>query len=734
MATLRIGNNLISGVGPTNVIAQDIAYDNSASSLAGTDVQTAIDNLKAITDGLSAGGSDGVISNVALNALSLDFTGTGGGFNGSVDLSNFSTLDGNNNFIGSNSFRNNIFTNITSADEWQIVSENAETPNLILQMADGGFGSPTSIIQYTLNGSGVPSAATDLIDKAFADATYLGAGSQNLSQVLTEGNDAGNNDIDNVGSIIFQDKGSNNTDKWTITEVSSGVYEGDLSFSEGIFTVAALPLDGVIDQDLHLATKAYVDANSGGGSGTVFNDLYIDVPVGAIDGVNTTYTVQESEYASNRLVVFVNGIANTVGTGLVETTPGSGIFDLDTAPPPGAQVVCHYSVSSSTAVDIEAKIDNENLFKFTNQTTTKVPSGDDIEISTGLDIGKKTILYSQGTDQTVFILDGSHSEGESIVLANLSATSQIEVVPDDGDINIYIEGNNNINNAVRLDEIGQMCTVLKTNITDTYIISGGTPFTENVSAPTVSSATVESGDPDALVVVFSKPVTVTNLTGLSLDGSWTGVTFSSIQSGNGTNTVTFDLDTDIVGGETGNFVYSVSNTITDLALRPLAGGNTAVTNNTAGGGTELFTTANAASDPNGNEVDGTNGLTNDAGTFSSQSGTVNTGSFALQHVAGGANGHKFHFSFNVTSGNTYTFTCNAQQTIGTTGIIHTTGGTSLVTGEPNFAPISESGWNPETFVMTATGSGEVEISFYSANGGSIGDTIFVDNISVIETT
>lgn len=101
------------------------------------------------------------------------------------------------------------------------------------------------------------------------------------------------------------------------------------------------------------------------------------------------------------------------------------------------------------------------------------------------------------------------------------------------------------------------------------------------TAPSVSSATVENADPDALVVVFNKAVNITDLTGLSLNFTvGTPKTISSITSGDGTNTLTFALSEAIESTDEFSFVYGATNTIvtsgTDLGL---VAGNIAVTNN-----------------------------------------------------------------------------------------------------------------------------------------------------------
>lgn len=135
-------------------------------------------------------------------------------------------------------------------------------------------------------------------------------------------------------------------------------------------------------------------------------------------------------------------------------------------------------------------------------------------------------------------------------------------------------------------------------------------YNPDVTAPTVESATIEDSAPDELVVVFSEEVSVTDTTGLSLDNDLSGLTIDSIVSGDGTDTVTFQLSGDADAGDAGDFVYGGTNTIEDLSGNALASGTTAVTNNipaatltftTSGfteapAGTYIKTTANGFSD------------------------------------------------------------------------------------------------------------------------------------------
>ncbi len=153
---------------------------------------------------------------------------------------------------------------------------------------------------------------------------------------------------------------------------------------------------------------------------------------------------------------------------------------------------------------------------------------------------------------------------------------------------------------------------------------------------------------------------------------------------------------------------------------------------------ELFTTANAASDPNCNETNGfagvSEGLPTANVTVTADSGTKNVGDYSLKIYADASSSSFMEISISVESGKTYTFTGDFIQTIGTTAIVHTTAGGSLVTGEPSFSAISEGTWGSKTFTIVCTSTGTLDIGVYAANSGTIGDTVFADNISIIWAT
>lgn len=147
----------------------------------------------------------------------------------------------------------------------------------------------------------------------------------------------------------------------------------------------------------------------------------------------------------------------------------------------------------------------------------------------------------------------------------------------------------------------------------------------DVTAPTVVSATMSDTNKDGLVVVFSEAVNVTNVTGLSLDGTMAGVSVTAIESGNGTDTVTFTLSANLSYNESGNFVYGGTNTIEDLSGNPLASGSTAVTLN-------ISLTAEIVPDWN---FDGTGQWSLGTGDTISGGQLVATGTTTSQTIDGG---------------------------------------------------------------------------------------------------
>ena len=140
---------------------------------------------------------------------------------------------------------------------------------------------------------------------------------------------------------------------------------------------------------------------------------------------------------------------------------------------------------------------------------------------------------------------------------------------------------------------------------------------------------------------------------------------------------------------------------------------------------EQFTIANAASDPACNEANGVTGVGTTFGNVTSSTDSQ-VGTYALQLV-GTADNARLTFDFAVTSGDTYVVSFYAKQTVGSNGAA--TAWTNL------------SGWTAQIFTgtyvqytqtVTATATGTAQIRFYASVGGAAGDTILVDDISIIK--
>jgi len=125
----------------------------------------------------------------------------------------------------------------------------------------------------------------------------------------------------------------------------------------------------------------------------------------------------------------------------------------------------------------------------------------------------------------------------------------------------------------------------------------------DTTAPTILTATVEDANPDKLVVVFSKVVTITNTTGLTITGVATPTL--SAPTGSGSNTITFTLSTAVTNGQSVTLNVASSNTIKDAANNALVATTIAITNNVAAVSSfEAETTAymNAVAIPNDTTV------------------------------------------------------------------------------------------------------------------------------------
>ncbi|MDE3743891.1 beta strand repeat-containing protein, partial [Maribacter polysaccharolyticus] len=209
---------------------------------------------------LGGGGADGVVTNVELQSgTDLVFTGTGGGFNGTIDLSNIdttldeATVDG---FVANNGF-------LTAELDGDVTNEVITASSLsgtTLTITEGG-------IDFDIDLSG------------------LGSGSLDLASVLTNGSSAGNSQInDLVDPTLPQDAATQNyVENRIATILATGGVDGvvsnaflsgteiDFIGSNGGFN-GTVDLDPVFSTDIELAS-AIAASDAADGDTSNFNEI-----------------------------------------------------------------------------------------------------------------------------------------------------------------------------------------------------------------------------------------------------------------------------------------------------------------------------------------------------------------------------------------------------------------------------------------------------------------------------
>lgn len=125
-------------------LVTDIVDSSDEISLSTTinninNLQSILENHESRITGLASGGSDGVVSDVTLTGNNLNFTGTGGGFNGSVDLSS----------IGGGS----VNELVTSTSDGDVILQNGFNQRILRGTQAGAFTDniQTSFFQFGNN-------------------------------------------------------------------------------------------------------------------------------------------------------------------------------------------------------------------------------------------------------------------------------------------------------------------------------------------------------------------------------------------------------------------------------------------------------------------------------------------------------------------------------------------------------------------------------------------------------
>ncbi len=143
---------------------------------------------------------------------------------------------------------------------------------------------------------------------------------------------------------------------------------------------------------------------------------------------------------------------------------------------------------------------------------------------------------------------------------------------------------------------------------------------------------------------------------------------------------------------------------------------------------EQNTTAGITSDPNCNESNSISGwLSSGSVTESLESSDVNEGSYALKIVSD-AGSTEFTYRVIGGSGDEFDVSFDIKQTVGSNARFY------IVGASPNGSYYPTSSWTTHTF--STTGSAAMIWRFYPAGNtgaGDTGDTILLDNLSVVKT-
>lgn len=124
----------------------------------------------------------------------------------------------------------------------------------------------------------------------------------------------------------------------TPRNAANGVKVPQLANSSCIGTDA----DGIFD--------AGTCTGGSGGSNMYFDQsptssAYGDI-TGAINGVNTTFTVSQGEYQTGKLAVYLNGMVQYLSDDWNQLDPASGTFEMTSAPDTGDRLFVQYAIAS----------------------------------------------------------------------------------------------------------------------------------------------------------------------------------------------------------------------------------------------------------------------------------------------------------------------------------------------------------------------------------------------------
>lgn len=187
--------------------------------------------------------------------------------------------------------------------------------------------------------------------------------------------------------------------------------------TDPINPIVQISVDGVSITGDGTPGNPLVASGGGGGGGTTFIDQTPDngsygLLVGAVNGVNTLFTVSQSEYLTGKLQVYLNGLIQLQGAAddWQQTTPGSGTFTFNTAPATNDIITAIYETSATTVDNYTVKatvadtapnyLDDKIEIVSADSSVTITPSitnpGGNEKISYDLSVGASSITSSLG--------------------------------------------------------------------------------------------------------------------------------------------------------------------------------------------------------------------------------------------------------------------------------------------------------------------------------------------------
>lgn len=250
----------------------------------------------------------------------------------------------------------------------------------------------------------------------------------------------------------------------------------------------------------------------GGGGGNVLIDQTPDngsygLLGGAVNGINTQYTVSSGIYLTGTLVVYRNGLVQLQGAAddWEETVPGSGTFDFNTAPATGDILTVEYQTAAGSGGT-------------TVQTTIT-------QTAHGFAIGD--VITSNGTDGKFGLSQGdvpANAEVAGIVSSVIDANNFVLVT--EGFLNLTAFAGN-ISGAVARDILF---------LDD--LVAGGLTLTAPTAPPTVNKPLAQVIDASTFLIYFHNYRGQNNQTIPAIGATIVGV---STNPGTGVQTITHGL-------------------------------------------------------------------------------------------------------------------------------------------------------------------------------------------------